>query len=125
MIHLDTSFLIGALARASAEDRELRGWLAAGEALRMSVIGWTEFLCRPVRAEDVILAARIVREPVTFTGPDAALTARFFNQSGRRRGSLIDCMIAATAVRAGAPLATSNPEDFRRLEPAGLRLVTA
>jgi predicted nucleic acid-binding protein len=34
-------------------------------------------------------------------------------------------MIAATAVRAGASLATANPDDFRRLEPAGLTIIMA
>jgi predicted nucleic acid-binding protein len=33
-------------------------------------------------------------------------------------------MIAATALRADASLATSNPVDFRRFERAGLRLAS-
>ena len=122
MIHLDTSFLIRALARHSPEDRKLRAWLKDAEPLGMSAISWAEFLCGPVGAEDVELAGRILREPVAFNSADAALTARLFNLAGRRRGSLTDCMIAATAIRAGAALATTNPADFRRFEPAGLKL---
>ena len=123
MIHLDTSFLIRALARSSLEDRRLRGWLRGREPLGMSSIGWAELLCGPVGAAEVALAGRIIADPVAFLSTDAALTARLFNQTGRRRGSLTDCMIAATAIRIGAPLATADPEDFRRFEAAGLQIV--
>jgi predicted nucleic acid-binding protein len=57
VIHLDTSFLIRALARHSAEDRHLRRWLAEGEPLAVSAVGWAEFLCGPVDAAQVDLAA--------------------------------------------------------------------
>jgi predicted nucleic acid-binding protein len=86
-------------------------------------VSWAEFLCGPLEAEDVDLANRIVGEPLAFLGDDARLTARLFNLAGRRRGSLVDCLIAATAVRAGAALATRNPADFRRFQSAGLRIV--
>ena len=125
MIHLDTSFLIRGLARNSPEDRKLRAWLKGGEPLAMSSISWTEFLCGPVGVEEVELAGRILRDPVAFLGADALLTARLFNLAGRRRGSLTDCMIAATAIRVGASLATANPADFRRFEPAGLQIAAA
>ncbi len=122
MIHLDTSFLIRALARDTAEDRRLRRWLGEGEAVALSAVGWAELMCGPVQTVHVDLARRILEAPVPFLDEDAALAARLFTMSGRRRGTLVDCMIAATALRAGATLATTNPADFRRFVRAGLRL---
>ena len=123
MIHLDTSFLIRALVRGSAEDLHLREWLRSETPIAISAIGWAEFLRGPVEGRQVEVATRIVTERVPFLAEDAVRAARLFNLSGRRRGSLTDCMIAATALRAGASLATANPSDFRGLEAAGLRTV--
>jgi predicted nucleic acid-binding protein len=122
VIHLDTSFLIRGLVRGSAEDRALRGWLRAGEPLGMSAVAWAELLCGPLDEAQREMAEAIVSERVSFLEADAALAARLFNESGRRRGSLLDCMIAAAALRANAPLATANVSDFRRLEEGGLTL---
>lgn len=69
------------------------------------------------------LARQIIAEPISFEAGDASTSARLFNLPGRRRGSLGDCMIAAVALRADAVVATGNPEDFRRFEPAGVRVV--
>ena len=52
---------------------------------------------------------------------DAGMAAKLFNLAARRRDSLNDCMIAA--LRAGASVATTNRADFRRFEPAGLRVM--
>jgi predicted nucleic acid-binding protein len=125
VIHLDTSFLIRALTRGSPEDRRLRAWLQEATTVGISAVSWAEFLCGPVDAEDVALAARIVGDPVEFTAEDSSGTARLFNLAGRRRGSLTDCMIAAVALRVGASMATTNPGDFGRFEAAGLEIVTA
>lgn len=123
MIVLDTGFLIRALARGSTQDARLREWLRDGEEVGMSAISWTELLCGPIEPEAVDLAARVVSRRVAFGEEDATLAARLFDDTGRRRGSLTDCMIAATALRLDAPLATENPADFRRFEAAGLRLL--
>lgn len=125
MIHLDTGFLIRALLPGSAEDRLLRGWLQERTPVRISALSWAEFLCGPLDAVQLALAEQLLGEPAPLLAADAKAGAGLFNQTGRRRGSLIDCLIAATALRAGAALATTNAKDFRRLQDLGLRLVTA
>ncbi len=89
----------------------------------MSAIAWAELLCGPVEAGHLDLAGRVVSERVPFLEEDALLSARLFNESGRRRGSLMDCMIAASALRATAALATANVSDFRRFAAHGLALL--
>lgn len=122
MIHLDTDFLIRALITDSREDARMRAWLERGESVEVSSITWAEFLCGPVSLHAAEEAAELLGEPASLTGLDATLAARLFNETGRRRGSLADCLIAATAINAGATLATSNLADFRRFEAMGLEL---
>ena len=64
---------------------------------------------------------------------DCAVTSRWITprpqpgcstSPGGRRGSLIDCMIAAAAIADSAPIATGNTSDFRRFEDSGLTLTT-
>ena len=123
MIHLDTNFLIRALDAGTPEDRKMREWIAAGETLSISTVAWAEFLCGPLDQSEIELAAQIVGQQSAFTPDHAAMAARLFNESGRRRGSLIDCMIAAAALAEGVPIATRNVADFRRFEDFGLKVV--
>ena len=122
MIHLDTSFLIGALDPGSQEDSQLRGWIEANEPLGMSTVAWTEFLCGPVDDAALSVASVVVGRQSPFTDEMAVIAARLFNGSGRRRGTMVDCMIAATALAEEAAVATSNPDDFSRFEAFGLTL---
>lgn len=123
MIHLDTNYLIQSLISGSPADARLAGLLAAGEAAFISAIVWAEFLCGPVSPDLVAVAVRLFPTPVPLDGATAELAAEIFNATGRRRGSLPDCMIAAAAVREGARLATEDLEDFRRFEPFGLQIL--
>jgi predicted nucleic acid-binding protein len=122
VIHLDTSFLIRAGVHGTTEGRRLRNWLRAGKPVRISSVVWAEYLCGPVSARAMEDAAELFGEPVSFGSGEATLAAQLFNASGRRRGTLADCMIAATALAAGATLATSNGGDFARFATSGLRL---
>jgi predicted nucleic acid-binding protein len=125
LTHLDADFLIRSLVPGTPEDRLLRKWLHARDPVAVSAIAWTEFLCGPVELAQAELLADVVGDPIPYTVEDAALAAHFFNLCGRRRGSLADCMIAATAIRNDATLATCNLADFRRMESHGLRIVGA
>ena len=121
VVHLDTSFLIRALKPDSSESVSMARMLEEGICLGISAIAWAEFLCGPLNNSQRQLSAQLLGEPESLLAEDARLAATYFNQSGRRRGTLFDCMIAATAVRIGAALATSNPEDFRRFRGLQLR----
>jgi len=122
VIQLDTSFLIRSLVAGSPESNLLRGWFRRGEAIGIAAPAWAEFRCGPVSDVVVVGVARLVGEPLPFGTAEAELTATLFNSSGRRRGTLVDCMIAACAIEAGDKLATGNRADFERLEKLGLAL---
>jgi predicted nucleic acid-binding protein len=124
VIHLDTSFLIRAGVPGTPEDRMLRRWRSRSETLRVSSVAWAEYLCGPVSQQAAEDTAELLGEPVPFDALDATLAAQLFNATGRRRGSLQDCMIAAVAIRSSASLATSNAIDFRRFVAHGLTIAT-
>jgi len=125
MIVLDTNFLVMGLVPGSAQDSRLRHWLEDGEIVAVSVIVWAEFLCGPVKEEHIRLASQLLPSPAVLLPEDAARGAELYNVTGRRRGSLADCLIAATCLRLDAAIATENLADFRPFEPMGLRVFSS
>lgn len=122
MTHLDTSFLIRALKPGTPEEAKLRELVDGGETLIVSSVAWAEFLCGPLSGADHRRAERLVERPKDFTPDQAEVAARLFNESGRRRPMMVDCMIGAAALADGARIATSNSAHFRRLAAAGLKM---
>jgi len=122
MIHLDTCFLIDLGDPTTEAARRFAGWLNRGEQFSLSVLVWTEYCCGPLSSEKLGWADRLFEHKEPYVASDAAVAARFFNLGGRRRGTVMDCMIAATALRCRARLATSNPGDFRKAVELGLEL---
>lgn len=125
MLHLDTSFLIRALQRETVEAQRLRHWLVRRRAIGVSAMTWAEFLCGPLTVGQVQDAGELLGEPAPITGFEATLAAELFNATGRRRGSMADCLIAATAINRGAELATSDRSDFERFTAFGLVLASS
>jgi predicted nucleic acid-binding protein len=124
MIHLDTNYLIGLAVAGSPQAQRVDQWLAAGESLGASALAWTEFLNGPVQLHEIALVESVIEARVVpFDKATAVLAAGLFNQTGRRRGSRFDCLIAATAVLAHADFATENRSDFAPFVSHGLKLV--
>ena len=126
VIHLDTNVLIGALVPGSSADQALQRWLLAGDTLAISAIAWSEFLCgspeQSATPATRSAALQLIGDPVPFEGASAELAAQLFNATGRRRGSLGDCMVAASAMTHHAFLATANVVDFATMREAGLNV---
>ncbi len=77
----------------------------------------------PVQPQEILLVESIIESRVMpFDKATAVLAAGLFNQTGRRRGSRFDCLIAATAILMQAEFATENRGDFAPFVAHGLKL---
>lgn len=123
MIHLDTSFLIRALAAGTGESDVLHRWISEGRPVAICAVALCEFLCgAEANRGDQQALDEVLGPAVPIGAHEAEVAARLFNESGRRRHSLNDCLIAAAAMNSAASLATCDPEHFRRFVALGLRL---
>jgi predicted nucleic acid-binding protein len=123
MIHLDTNCLIEIHASKSRLRSVLLSNVRQGERLSCSVLAWAEYLCGPVTRDERELSWQLIEgSPALLEAFVAELGAQFYNATGRRRGSLADCLIAATAVKHNALLLTLDSQDFLPFEPLGLKL---
>ena len=98
------------------------GWFSAKEIVNLNTVAWAEFLAGPLAPHDETFARSLFSQPEPLTVGDSELAAALFNKTGRRSRSLADCMIAASAIRSGAALATINTTDFAPFIAHGLRL---
>lgn len=123
MICLDANFLIGGVVKTRPESRCLIKWRQLGEVLCTPAPAWYEFLCGPVDSDQIaVLRAFLDGRIIPFEASHAQTAAHLFNAIGRSRRLRVDTMIAATAIRERARLATLNTTDFKLFEPHGLEL---
>lgn len=122
MIHLDTNVLIGLLTGHPIR-AQVRRIQVDGGVFACSAVVWTEFLNGPADTPSVRLVESFLEGRILpFEREDAALAARLFNVTGRKRGLRFDCMVAASSLRRGAPLLTLNRDDFEPFAKIGLTL---
>jgi predicted nucleic acid-binding protein len=106
------------------ESTRLIEWYESGEILLSAAPSWFEFLCGPVTKPQINVVRAFLSGGISaFEEVQASEAARLFNAVGRVRRFRVDAMIAATAIVAGARLATSNIEDFKIFVPHGLELI--
>jgi predicted nucleic acid-binding protein len=98
--------------------------LAQGGRASACVIAWHEYMRGPLTMEDRERALGVIESRIIpLDRPCAEFGAQLYNQTGRRRGSTADCLIASVAIRHNFELVTWNHEDFERFVPMGLSLV--
>lgn len=123
MIHLDTNVLIGLLTGHPIR-AQIRQIQREGGVFACSAVVWSEFLNGPADAPSVRLVESFLEGRILpFEREDAALAARLFNVTGRKRGLRYDCMIAASALYRESSLLTLNRDDFEPFARIGLHLL--
>lgn len=123
MIHLDTNILIDIVTAHSPQVALIREWLSEGKTLTASAVAWSEFLNGPHSLSQKDAVRRVLAGGIRpFDEDQAEAASRLFHLTGRRRGSHVDCMIAAAALVKREVVATRNIADFQRFIPHGLIL---
>lgn len=123
MIHLDTNLLIASISPHDPHSPTADRLIGSPETFATSACAWTEFKSWPVDpSHEKVLLRILIGGVLPFDEKTAALAGELFHLTGSKRRTRLDTMIAATAILAGAALATTNPDDFQPFVPHGLRL---
>jgi predicted nucleic acid-binding protein len=122
-LHLDTNVLI-ALPLLAKRGHALTQRIAKGEPAATSSLAWFEYVCGPLaESEQHLVRAAIGAQILDVDDAVAEYAAALFNHAGRKRSLRTDSLIAATAILAGAELASYNAEDFASFAAHGLKLL--
>lgn len=113
-VHLDTDFLVYALAVAGPERRRLLEVAESGRPIEMSAVAWYEFSRGPRTAEQLATARALFTDDgiVPLSEPLATASAEVFRQLGSPRRRAADIAIGVTAALRGATLLSRNTRDF-------------
>ena len=114
MVHLDTDFLVYALAVSGLERRKLLEVAESGRTIEISAIAWYEFSRGPRTPEQLATARAFFTDDgiVPFSERLAQASAEVFRQLGSPRRRAADVAIGVTAASRGATLISRNARDF-------------
>jgi predicted nucleic acid-binding protein len=113
-VHLDTDFLVRALASQGPERRRLFELAASRAEMQMSSLAWYEFVRGPRSPEQVAVARSLFEDDgiIPFSDDLAELAAETFRQLGSPRRRSADIAIGITALEMNARLLSCNADDF-------------
>jgi len=123
--HLDTDFLIFALATRGKERKRFLEIAKSDADLEISAIAWYEF-CRGPRTPEQIAVARDIfgdEGIIAFTESLAERAADQFRRLGSPRRRAADIAIGIIALSRNASLVTRNERDFAGIEGLELEIV--
>ena len=113
-VHLDTDFLVYALAVAGPERRRLLEVAESGRVIELSAVAWYEFSRGPRTPEQLATARAFFAADgiVPFSEQIASAAAEVFRQLGSPRRRAADIAIGVTAALRSATLLSRNARDF-------------
>jgi len=113
-VHLDTDFLIYALAESGRERERLMSLAASDAEVQMSAVAWYEFCRGPRTPEQLAVARSLFFDDgiVPFSEELASAAAEVFRNLGSPRRRTADIAIGVTAAELDAVLMTRNARDF-------------
>ena len=114
MVHLDTDFLVHALAASGPERRKLLEVAESGRTIEISAVAWYEFSRGPRTPEQLATARAFFTDDgiVPFSEQLARASAEVFRQLGSPRRRTADVAIGVTAASRRATLISCNARDF-------------
>ena len=123
MIHLDANLLIALVNKSDTHHAAAVRVIIGPGPFGSSTVAWMEFFSKPVHPNDLVALQSLLSAGIApFEEATAALAGHLFYLTGSKRRTRLDTMIAATAILAGAELATVNHDDFATFVPYGLNL---
>jgi len=121
---LDTNVLIGLFSEKGEKRKDLRKLLLDYHEFSISAFVWHEFVTGPLSDAQKLYGLSLVEERIVPMDKDIAeLGAKLYNETGRRRGSRPDCLVAATAIVKESFLFTYNKDDFSLFKSFGLLVI--
>jgi predicted nucleic acid-binding protein len=114
LFHLDTDFLVRALAASGPERERLLAVADSDAEIQMSSVAWYEFARGPRTPEQLAVARGFFADNgvLPLSEEVAALAAEVFRSLGSPRRRAADIAIGVTAAAGGAVLLTHNPGEF-------------
>jgi predicted nucleic acid-binding protein len=123
MIHVDTNLLIASIDPSHEHARVWTRLVMVDEPIAASAVAWTEFRSYSISSNQLLAVEQLLLGGiVAYERAHADLAGELFRKTKTKRKNRLDSMIAATAILAGAKLATLDQRDFQPLVSLGLEL---